>query len=1015
MEYRLGLDVGSTSIGWSIYRLEVSHEDNRYQPVALIRTGVRIFPDGRDPQNGKSLAVKRREVRSARRRRDRLLQRKNSMLRQLTILGFFPEKEEERALLVQLDPYLLRAKGLDEQLSPAEFGRALFHINQRRGFKSNRKTDKVSTENGVMKQAINVLKSKLSQEGARTVGEYLYQRHVKGLPTRSRLKQWTTLKANGKNKLEKAYDFYIERSMVEDEFEALWEVQSRLNPQLYTQEAHDKLKHILLFQRPLKPVSPGRCVLLSEQPRAAKALPLYQYFRIYQDVNHLRYYDEQHNSIALTKQQRDVVVHALIHSGKRTFDQIRKLLDFSGSVIFTIEDEKRKDLDGDKTAAILSKKDLFGKRWFEFSFEQQNQIVEKLLSEENEQELVAWLETNTGVSPAIAEALSVISLPDGYGNLCQEALERILNKMRENVVTYSDAMNRAGFVGNKQVLEGAVLDELPYYGKVLESHVGFGTYNPEDIDEVRYGRIGNPTVHIGLNQLRLLINSLIKEYGHPTQIVVELARDLKMSNDAKSKLIREQAEQQRQNDRRKKEIAQVIGKHPDQVTPEELQKMKLWEELAVSPLDRCCPYTGERISITELFSPSVEIEHILPFSRTLDDSLNNKTVSMHWANQAKTNKTPYEAFGHNQVSGIRYEDVLNRVKHMKKEKRYRFSPDAYDLWLKNDKDFIARALTDTQYFSRIAKEYIDFICRDTWVTTGRLTGLLRAKLGLNDILDEINHQKNRHDHRHHAVDACVIGIIDRSTLQKFANANKAVREYHGRRLVKRFDVLWPTFREQVKRAVGNIYVSFKPDHSYEGSMHNDTAYGLGANGRVHYHKVENGTRQRVEETLNVIPMTCKKASKRHGYLEDGSPKPYKGYKGDSNYCMEIFKGDNGRWESQVVTTYEAYQIVRKQGVGQLRHKTLAQNGRPLIMRLMRNDMIRMEHNGELGLFRVCKMAVKGDLSLAPHNEANVDARNRDVLDEFKYISKRAGSLQKAKTRQVSVSVSGRLRDLGFKG
>lgn len=184
-------------------------------------------------------------------------------------------------------------------------------------------------------------------------------------------------------------------------------------------------------------------------------------------------------------------------------------------------------MDGDKTAAILSKKDLFGKRWFEFSFEQQNQIVEKLLSEENEQELVAWLETNTGVSPAIAEALSVISLPDGYGNLCQEALERILNKMRENVVTYSDAMNRAGFVGNKQVLEGAVLDELPYYGKVLESHVGFGTYNPEDIDEVRYGRIGNPTVHIGLNQLRLLINSLIKEYGHPTQIVVELARDLK--------------------------------------------------------------------------------------------------------------------------------------------------------------------------------------------------------------------------------------------------------------------------------------------------------------------------------------------------------------------------------------------------------------------------------------------------------------------------------------------------------
>src|SRR3546814_18336066 len=88
--------------------------------------------------------------------------------------------------------------------------------------------------------------------------------------------------------------------------------------------------------------------------------------------------------------------------------------------------------------------------------------------------------------------------------------------------------------------------------------------------------------------------------------------------------------------------------------------MILWEELSFDPTERRCPYTGVQISLAMLLGDEVEIEHILPFSRTLDDSLNNKTVSLRKANRVKGNSTPWEAFGATDIAGFDYEDILAR-------------------------------------------------------------------------------------------------------------------------------------------------------------------------------------------------------------------------------------------------------------------------------------------------------------------------------------------------------------------
>ena len=147
MKYRLALDLGSTSLGWAMIRL-----DNDRNPSAVIKAGVRIFKDGRNPKDESSLAVTRREARAMRRRRDRLLKRKNRMMESLIKHDFFPSDPLERKKLETLDPFELRAKGLDQALEPDEFARAMFHINQRRGFKSNRKTDKNDSDSGALKE-----------------------------------------------------------------------------------------------------------------------------------------------------------------------------------------------------------------------------------------------------------------------------------------------------------------------------------------------------------------------------------------------------------------------------------------------------------------------------------------------------------------------------------------------------------------------------------------------------------------------------------------------------------------------------------------------------------------------------------------------------------------------------------------------------------------------------------------------------------------------------------------------
>lgn len=243
-------------------------------------------------------------------------------------------------------------------------------------------------------------------------------------------------------------------------------------------------------------------------------------------------------------------------------------------------------------------------------------------------------------------------------------------------------------------------------------------------------------------------------------------------------------------------------------------------------------------------------------------------------------------------------------------------------------------------------------------------------------------------------------------------------EHVRNRLVDDMPQPWPTYRDHVKRAVSRIWVSHKPDHSYERAMHNDTAYGLLPDGKVRVHKLVDGRRKEVIDKLKVIPFSSAKAGIRHGFLPDGSPRPYKGYKGDSNYCIEIVRDcSSGNWRGSVVSTYEAYQVIREYGReagwAALRNARRSLQRQSLVMRLMIDDVVRLEHEGLERTMRVVNISSNGQMFFADIHESNVDARNRSKDDPFKYISKTARSLRSSKGRRITVTPAGRLLDPGF--
>lgn len=931
MKYRLGLDLGTNSIGWCMLRLN----DNK-EPVAVIKAGVRIFHDGRNEKDKSPLAVSRRNARGMRRNLDRKISRRNHLLHRLIKYNLFPESIEECKKLSILNPYELRNKAVNEKIELYELGRILMHISKRRGFKSNRKVDK-QDDSGKIKPAIAKLKQEMEKQNCKTAGAYLYYLLKNHKPVRARLG-----KVDGKE----GYEIYLDRAVMEEEYNIIMAEQKKYHKEL-TDEVINELFDIIFYQRPLKAQKVGKCRLNPNECRLHKAHVLAQDFILLQRVNDLRVYDDNiMNYRPLSDDEKKIVKRELNRKKEMKYESVRNLLKKyfeNGKYGMFTHEATSKTIQGNKTNAVMGSKDILGEKWENLTDEEKFNIIESILSDITNDELIEYLKNNylftsDDISKIVDKA--IYKLDTGYISYGKTAVTDLNNIMDKDNLDLHHAREKAGY---EEKTNHIASDELKYYGEILE----FSVINPQidnpKNDEERYGKIANPTVHAALNQLRKLVNELIKLYGKPEQIVIELARDLKNNQKVKDRYKKINAENQAENEKVKKIIDEYAETYKTVINnnKEIRDKVKLWLELGENEIDRVCVYTGEKISVSKLFSDEVQVEHIVPYSKTLDDSFNNKTLSMKRANYYKGNRTPYEAFKDSK-DGYNYNEIIERAKVFNKKndsKFKRFQQDAMELYNKNG-DFIARQLTDTQYISRLATTYLKSLYdsdneSSIWSIPGQLTAMIRGKLGLNSLISK-DDNKNRNDHRHHAIDAFVVAITTRSFLQKISTASAICYDKNkiSTKLLESMPEPFHNYRAHIERAVNNINTSHKIDRSISGQLHEDTAYGMINNNKDGYNVVtrwplDKFKEKRHYEAIRDIELRSaainnmvefnklieERKIKNIRILKKEDPLvkiynkeniPYKAFAPGSNLCVEIYEY-NGKCYSEVIQLFDAAQ------------------------------------------------------------------------------------------------------------
>jgi len=956
--YTLGLDLGSNSVGWALIAQDGTLFDNRTPILA----GARVFPAGvADLETGKEKArgQERREKRSQRRILYRRRTRRGDLRHALADAGLCPTGRDDVRRWLALEPYTLRARGLDERLHPREFGRALYHLCERRGFKSNRKTE--SKDDNKVTKGASALQAKIEAAACRTLGEYCAKRLAS-----------TDHRADSDQRIRGPYTL---RAMYEQEFDSLWDSQRRFHPDLLTDDLKRRVHKTIFFQRPLRfdPKTIGDCELEQGEKRCARAHWASQRFRMLQEINHLRVMDTGGDR-PLRREEREKLADALGQKKKMTFDQIRKCLGLRKDQPFNLEEQGKRDwLHGNEAQAALRGKAL--KAWYETLPEETRiQVWDALADVQDEDELRRTALGPWGCTEPQADQLIKISLTTGHFSLSLKAIRKMLPFLEPSHVCddrcrelFPERDTEAGHVVSeaKQLAGYALLPEVQIHDRLPPA-------------QTLFKQITNPLVRRALTETRKVVNAIVREFGKPEEIVLELARDLKHSRQQRQEIHWENRNRGKENDK----IRERLQREFNILTPsrDDIIKYRLWEEC-----QNVCVYTGQSIPKTKLFSPEVQIEHIYPLDRSLDDSYLNKTLCYGAeVNRRKGGRTPHEAYD----GTPEYEQILQRAKTLPWKKRRRF--EVKDVQFD---EFARRQLNDTRYASRMAMQYLRSLGVPVRPVKGQTTNNLAHYWGLYGVLGT-DYSKTRDDHRYHAIDAITVALTTRSHLQALA---RAMHSRHSRAAAHKLAPPWETFWDDAQAAVERINISFRPTRKLAGKLHEETAYGPTEkpNNYAYRVPVERLTPAMVAGIRDtVIRGIVRKRLKEHAIEEKGSGTlgkvlteptlrmpsgvPIKRVRigtvektaieirrvngqaakfvlPGGNHHVEIFQKPDGSWTGRCVSRFEAHQRLR-QGKGVVDHQ--GEQDWTFLMSLCINDMVQLTDpdTGEVKLYRVQKIS-----------------------------------------------------------
>lgn len=791
--YTLGLTIGITSVGAAL--LTDDH---------IIALHVRTFNKAETGDKGESLNKIRRDARLQRRTTRRRAFRLLRLRRLFKKIGLIDSQEAVAFSLSS--PWQLRAEGLDRILTPTEWASVLYHIVKHRGFQTSRKSEaKVDEKIGQMLNAIKTNQERCVTGNWRTLGEMLWKDSAFQQAKRNKMAD---------------YSHTFDRKDVEQELTELFAKQRALGNPYTNTELEEKVCALLMARKPtlsgnnlLKMV--GKCSLEPNEFRAPKASYTAERFVWLTKLNNLYLAHKRGGIRTLTNEERTLLLSLPFTQTKLTYKQIRNKLGLDDNDHFiglnyhnpTKDPETAIFFEAKAFHALRKAYESHGldKQWQRDSInpDKLDTIAYSLTVFKEDNESRQWL-LNQHIEAEVVDAVLEESFSE-FLRLSIKALKRLLPFM-EKGSRYDEAVER--------IREYALHNQIPKTAK------------QGNIPQISKDDISNPVVYRAVNQARKLVNAIVYKYGRPTHVQIELGRDLNKSFDERKKIEREQ------NSRREAKVKDIEQfEEQFQFPPKGLhfQKWRLYREQ-----NGQCPYCQQPLDLMRLFEIGyAEIDFVLPYSRSFDNSLNNKVIAHKHENQNKGNRTPHEYL----TDASENEQWLRFVAWVESNKNYRLQKRQYllreNFSAENAREFQERNFTDTRYASKLCKQMVEnHLGLKCVVTSWRLTNLLSARWGL------VNDSKDS-DLRY-GIDAAIIAATSQGLIKRISYYSRCKELAHVRSgfidpetgeilnpnaheiINNHFPKPWENFREDLLNRLTKIHVSRAPLRRGLGALHAET-------------------------------------------------------------------------------------------------------------------------------------------------------------------------------------------------
>ena len=783
INYILGLDIGIASVGWAM--VEIDEAEN---PIRLIDLGVRVFERAEVPKIGDSLSAARRLARSVRRltrRRAHRLLRARRLLKREGVLQAADFDENGLIKSLPNTPWQLRAAALDRKLTPLEWSAVLLHLIKHRGYLSKRKNEEQTADKelGALRAGMKSNTQALQTGNFRTPAELALNKFEK---------------ESGHIRNQRGdYSHTFSREDLQAELVLLFEKQKEFGNPHISDSLKEGIETLLMAQRPALSGDAvqkmlGYCTFEPTEPKAAKNTYTAERFIWLTKLNNLRIL-EQGSERPLTDTERAILINQP-YKKKLTYAQARKLLGLEDTAFFK---GLRYGKDNAEASTLmemkayhaisraLEKEGLKDKKSpLNLSPELQDEIGTAFSLFKTDEDITGRLKDR--VPPEILEALLKHISFDKFVQISLKALRRIVPLMEQGK-RYDEACTEiyGDHYGKKNAEEKIYLPPIP-------------------ADEIR-----NPVVLRALSQARKVINGVIRHYGSPARIHIETAREVGKSFKDRKEIEKRQEENRKDREKAATEFREYFPNFVGEPKSKDILKLRLYRQ------QNCkCLYSGKEIDLSRLNEKGyVEIDHALPFSRTWDDSFNNKVLVLGSENQNKGNQTPYEYFN-GKDSSREWQEFKARVE----TSRFPRSKKQRILLQKFDEDgFKERNLNDTRYVNRFLCQFVADRMRLTgkgkrrvFASNGQITNLLRGFWGLRKVRAE--------NDRHHALDAVVVACSTVAMQQKITRfvRYKEMNAFDGKTIDKEtgevlhqkthFPQPWEFFAQEVM-----IRVFGKPD------------------------------------------------------------------------------------------------------------------------------------------------------------------------------------------------------------